>query len=205
MNLDIGDFGLALTLRLEIDDANDIPIIPRLLYSIKNDEGSILTWFIQKRVGYALQLPGQGINQQLASGVSDERWVQIKNEVNKSIFGNAVNFPFSAAKAVWPETQLSFDSTLPVKTKIPTLFITGILDCRTPVEQVDNIMEGFANASHIKVENAGHEQAQWDIDVADKIIPAFIQGENIESGFESYSKINFIKLTGEVSGHPSIN
>ena len=204
MDLKIGGFGLGLILRLDIDDANDIPVIPRLLYSINNGDYSILTWFVQQRMTLAMGIPGQGINQQLASGVSAARWSQIEKEAEKSQFGNAVNFPFSAVKDHWINNELSFDSTEPLKSDIPTLFITGTLDARTPVEQVEETMKGFTNAIHIEVENAGHEQAQWDGDVANKIIPTFMQNGTVEIFEAYYSDIDFIKLTGEATGHPSI-
>ncbi|MEQ8304918.1 MAG: alpha/beta hydrolase [Cyclobacteriaceae bacterium] len=204
MDLSVGGFGLALILRLDIDDANDIPVIPRLLHSINSGDYSILTFFVQKRMTFALGLPGQGINQQLASGAGDSRWSTITKEASESPFGNVVNFPFAAVKDHWISTELSFDPSIPLRTEIPTLFLTGSLDCRTPVEQVEETMLGFVNAAHVKVVNAGHEQAQWDADVANKIIPSFIKGENIESTTVYYSDLEFINVTGKVSGHPSI-
>lgn len=200
----IGGFGLGLILRLDIDDSYDIPAIPRLLQSILDDDYSMLTWFVQKRMTLALGLPGQGINQQLASGASPERWATIEKEAEESIFGNVVNFPFSAVKDHWIETKLSFDPSVPLQTEIPTLFVSGTLDCRTPVEQVEETMKGFSNAVHVKVENAGHEQAQWDAEVADDIIPLFIKDGSIEKMEAYYSDIEFIPLTGKSSGHPSI-
>ena len=65
-------------------------------------------------------------------------------------------------------------------------------------------MKNFSNAVHIKVKNAGHEQAQWSSEVANEIIPAFLKGEKVESGTARYSSLKFIKLTGEATGHPSI-
>ncbi len=204
IDLPIGDFGLALVLRLDIDDANDIPVIPRLLYSINTGDYSVLKYFVQKRIVFALGLPGQGINQQLASGASHSRWEAIQKQATESAFGNVVNFPFSAVKDYWPETALSFDPSAPIVSDIPTLFITGTLDCRIPMEQVEEIMHGFSNARHVIVENAGHEQAQWAAEVADNIIPSFIKGENLESTTVEYSAIEFIRLTGEASGHPAV-
>ncbi|MCE7991166.1 MAG: alpha/beta hydrolase [Roseivirga sp.] len=203
-DLSIGAFGLALILRLDIDDSYDVPVIPRLLHSINNGDYSMLTWFVQKRMTLALGLPGQGINQQLASKASPERWSTIEKESSKSVFGNVVNFPFSAVKDHWPKTDLSFDPTIPMKTDIPTLFISGKLDCRTPVQQTEEIMKGFTNAAHVQVENAGHEQAQWNGDVVNSIIPSFMGGEPVESTTVFYSNIKFIPLTGEASGHPSM-
>ena len=100
----------------------------------------------KRRIALAIGLPGQGINQQLASGASEERWSAIEKEAQESIFGNVVNFPFSAVKDSWPKTELSFDSSIPIKTEIPTLFITGTLDCRTPVAQVEETTKEFKKA-----------------------------------------------------------
>jgi len=204
MDLKIGPFGVAFILRLDIDDANDIPVIPRLLYTIDNGDYSMLTWFAQKRMVYGLALPGDGINRQLASGASMERWALIKAEAEASTYGNVVNFPFSAAKNAWVQNELSFDPTAPLLTNIPTLFITGDLDCRTPVEQVEETKKGFENALHIIVENAGHEQAMWNAKIFDETIPAFLSGKEINTVKAHNPEIKFITLEGKSERHPSL-
>ena len=204
MPVKIGAFGLGLILRLDIDDYNDIPVIPRLLYTLDQGNTDILTWFVQKRFKYSLGIPGNGINQQLASGVDPTRWATIEQQAAESIFGQAVNFPFSAVKDHWIDPSMSFDPSLPLETDIPTLFVTGTLDCRTPVAQVEETMKGFPNAVHVKVENAGHEQAYWDREVNDEIIPAFLRGEEIKKTEVYYADLKFIPVTGEGSGHPSL-
>ena len=203
MNLSIGAFGLALVLRLDIDDANDIPAIPRLLHTINQGDYSMLTWFVQKRLKLTLGFPGQGINQQLASGASDTRWSTIEQEASQSLFGNAVNFPFSAVKDYWIDNDLSFDPSIPLKTSIPTLFISGTLDCRTPVDQVEKMLVGFEDATHVIVDNAGHEQAMWAYLVNDEIIPAFLKGRPITQIRTRTKKIRFLPLEGPTDGHPS--
>ncbi|MEQ9301468.1 MAG: alpha/beta hydrolase [Cyclobacteriaceae bacterium] len=204
MDLDIGSFGLAIILRLDIDDNDDLPAIPRLLYTIDQGDYEKLTWFAQKRIVYGLALPGNGINQQVASGATQARWAEIKMEAEQSMFGNVVNFPFTGAKDHWPENKLKVNTLEPMKTDIPTLFITGTLDHRTPVEQVEETMKGFSNATHIKVENAGHAQAIWDANVNNIFIPAFLSGEKVESQNEYFSDITFLPLEGPTKGHPSV-
>lgn len=203
-DLKVGAFGLALLLRLDIDDSNDIPIIPRLLYKIDKGDYELLTWFIQKRAIFGIALSGNGINQQLASGADEERWKTILEQADKSIFGNVMNFPFSAAKDNWMENDLSFDASIPVKTDIPTLFITGELDCRTPIEQVERIRTSFMDATHIIVDNAGHEQAMWERQTFNEIIPAFLKGDSIKIRRTKYSKIKFIPVTGKSKKHPAL-
>lgn len=204
MKLKIGAYGFGVILRLDMDDYNDIPVLPRLLYNMDQGDYSMLSWFAQKRVAYSLAIPGSGINQQLASGVGNERWAQILKEAEKSMFGNAVNFPFDLAKEHWPENKLSFDYTIPITSTIPTLFITGSLDCRTPIEQVEETMKGFKDTIHVRVENAGHEQAHWNSKVADEIIPLFLRKGKIDTKNTYYGDIEFIKIRVQSNAHPSI-
>ncbi len=204
MDLKIGAFGFGLLLRLDIDDYNDIPVLPRLLHNIDRGDYTMLAWFAQKRLPFSLAIPGGGINQQLASGASPARWSQIELEAEASMFGNVVNFPFSSAKDHWVPNHLSFDPSAPLTTAIPTLFITGDLDCRTPIEQVEETMNGFENAVHVTVENAGHEQAHWDAEAADEIIPSFLKGEKINQTSIHYGDIEFIKVIGKATGHASL-
>ena len=204
LDVKVGPFGLSLILRLDIDDRNDIPVIPRLLYTIDQGDYSILRWFLQKRVRFALGLPGNGINQGIASGASAERMKQIQNEAAESRFGNVVNFPFGAAVDVWPNTSLPFDSSKPLNSSIRTLFVTGDLDCRTPVDQISQLQQEFTNATHIVVKNAGHEGALWNVPVFDRIIPGFLKGEELNETQVTLKEKPFIPVTGPSEGHPSI-
>ncbi|MEL6194859.1 MAG: alpha/beta fold hydrolase [Bacteroidota bacterium] len=204
VEIPVGPFGLALILRLDIDDAKDIPIMPRLLHSIDKGDYSMLTWFVQRRFIFGLGIAGNGINQYLASGASEVRWARIQQEAETSLFGNVVNFPFSAAKDHWVENEMSIDPTLPIQSDIPTLFISGSLDARTPPAQVNETMKGFSEAYHVEIENAGHDQVLWNLETFDNTIPAFLKGEAISNGKSYYSDIKFLPVEGEVEGHPAV-
>ena len=164
----------------------------------------MLTWFAQKRMVFAFAVPGNGINQALASEATPERFKRIEQEAKASIFGNVVNFPFYPAREVWPMTPMSIDTSNPVQTGIRTLFISGDLDCRTPAEQVEHTMEGFTNATHLIVENAGHEQAMWELDIFDHAIPDFLLGNDVSDIQAFYNDIRFIPVKGNTKGHPSL-
>ncbi|HYF69197.1 MAG TPA: alpha/beta hydrolase [Ohtaekwangia sp.] len=204
LSVKVGSFGLALILRLEIDDTNDIPAIPRLLYTLDQGDYTMLQWFVQKRIPFAIAVPGNGINQAIASGLSSEREKIIESQASRSLFGNVVNFPFYDARKVWPVCDVTIDTSTPLSTSVPTLFITGSLDCRTPVEQVDETMKGFSNAVHLIVENAGHEQAMWDTEIFDGAIPDFLSGLDVRKTNAFYKGIQFLPLQGSHQGHPSV-
>lgn len=44
-----------------------------------------------------------------------------------------------------------------VRSKVPALFITGSLDCTTPLSGAVEVRSGFSTSASVEVENAGHE------------------------------------------------
>ena len=95
----VGKFGLQLILRFDIGDARDLPIFPKLLYTIDQGDPSVLQRFLQKR----FTMFNGGINVLMwvmdgASGASPERWARIHAEAKQSAFGNAMNFPYPQVK-----------------------------------------------------------------------------------------------------------
>lgn len=205
MKVKVGSFGLALILRLDIDDASDIPVIPRLLYSIDQGDYSLLEWFAQKRFARAFGLPGNGITQGISAGASAERWSQIQKEASESLFGDVVNFPFSDARKAWPEIKLDINMVEPLVSSVRTLFISGDLDCRTPVVQTEEIRLGFTNSTHLIVKNAGHEQSMWHSKIFGKAIPDFLRGKDVKEIDAAYKPVKFISIHSTDQGqHPSL-
>ncbi len=69
----------------------------------------------------------------LASGVSDARAKAIRDQVPTALLGNAINYPFDDAEfqSAWSAPDLGPSFRAPIRTSIPTLFISGTLDGRT--------------------------------------------------------------------------
>jgi len=203
MNVRVGAFGLALVLRLDIDDATDIPVIPRMLYSLDNGDLSILKWFVQKRVVFAFAVTGSGLTQGIASGASAERWQRIEKEAHESLFKNVVNFPFADVKDTWTVTSLQKEFSEPIKSDVRTLFLSGDLDCRTPVAQAEEIRKGFTKSAHVIVKNAGHEQILTHPEIQ-RAIPLFLSGKDPVGLQASYPGLVFITVVSEQVSHPSL-
>jgi pimeloyl-ACP methyl ester carboxylesterase len=205
MTVKFGTFGLDLILRMDIDDATDIPVIPRMLYDIDQGDVSVLQWFVQKRIVYAFAVPGNGLNKAIAAGVSKDRLKKIQLEAARSPFNNVVNFPFLEVREVWPTNEPQRKSDLPIKSKVHTLFLSGEFDCRTPSSQTEEIRKGFTNSTHWQVKNAGHEQILPNIIIRKAIID-FLSGKDVSHVDKSSSPVIFIPATGEGPdvSHPSI-
>lgn len=198
----VGSYGLNLILRIDIGDASDIPVLPKLLYSIDQGDYSLLQWFVQKRHQMVYGIHGMSITMDAASGASASRMARIEEENQKSFFKNVVNM--STLKN-WPTPDVGDDFRAPLVTDIPTLFLSGTLDFNTPPYQAEQARWGYTNSHHIVVKNAGHEQIVYH-PKAQKTILRFLKGENIDDATMSYPPLQFIPVTGTSKDlwHPSL-
>lgn len=91
-----------------------------------------------------------------ASGATAARRRQIAEEAKSTLLADAINFPFPSACAGWNVPDLGDAFRAPVISDVPTLFISGTLDGRTPPENAEETLRGFKNGIHLVIENAGH-------------------------------------------------
>lgn len=91
------------------------------------------------------------------AGVEPERLERIAAEAEAAILRDFANIPLRAACAAWTAPVLGPDFREAVQSDVFTLFISGTLDVRTPVENAKEVMEGFLNASHLVIEGAAHD------------------------------------------------
>ena len=103
MKVKVGPFGLNLILRIDIGDASDIPVFPRLLYSIDQGDYSVLQWFVQKRIGNFYGMQGMSATMDPASGATPSRLQQIEAELKKSPFQDIIS---AMMEKDWPHPDL---------------------------------------------------------------------------------------------------
>ncbi len=205
MMVKIGPFGLNMLLRFDIGDASDIPVIPRLLYSIDQGDYSILKWFVRKRITAGYGINAMSATTDLASGATADRWQRIEAEKKHSYFKDVINLTLDALVNSWPHPDLGEEYRSPLVSNVRTLFMSGTLDFNTPPHQAEEIRWGFSNSSHIIVDNAGHEQVVGHPGAPQAMIK-FLKGENVDDVALFYPKLKFIPVVGEDSDvfHPSM-
>ena len=95
----------------------------------------------------------------IASGVSETRQSRITREAPGTILGDAINYPFSDAgfRTAWGVPDLGDTFRSPVRSQVPTLFISGTLDGRTSVAAANEVRQGFANGVQVILRNAAHD------------------------------------------------
>jgi pimeloyl-ACP methyl ester carboxylesterase len=106
-----------------------------------------------------------------ASGATAERRAQIEREARETLLGNTIDFPLPEICEAVGCPDLGDEFRAAPRSDVPVLFVTGSLDCRTPVENVRELAPGFSRYQHIEVEDAGH---------GDLLLPTRVQGAIVE-------------------------
>jgi pimeloyl-ACP methyl ester carboxylesterase len=206
LHVPVGPFGLRLFLRADVGDASDLPVFPRLLWSIDQGDPSVLSWFLNKRAGVALGVPAMTFATDAASGASPARLAMIEAQSRTSRFADVINVPPAEATATWGIPDLGEDFRAPLVSTVRTLFISGSLDFNAPPYQAEHMRWGMPNATHLVVENAGHEQTFFQNDGARAVIADFLAGRDVHGRTITYPPLRFIPLEGSdpVVSHPSV-
>jgi pimeloyl-ACP methyl ester carboxylesterase len=155
-----------------------IASIPALYYSLSKDDLSILTAMMQ-RVAQRPPLPATQYTIRCSSGFSKQRRARILREAEKTLLGNAVNFPWPEVCDIWGIGDLGEAFRAPVKSKMPVLFISGTLDANAPPGNVEEMMKGLPNSIHLIVDGGEHEDFYLTSPVREQVreaIVAFMKG-----------------------------
>lgn len=93
----------------------------------------------------------------LASGISDHRLAQVREQSTTSLTGSAANFPMPQLRIELPEVDLGEAYRTEIVSDIPILLISGDLDVRTPLEEQREAVRGLSNLHQVIVRNGGHD------------------------------------------------
>jgi pimeloyl-ACP methyl ester carboxylesterase len=206
LRLPIGPFGLRFILRADIGDASDLIVFPRLLWSIDQGDPTLLTWFVRKRAGVTIGVHGMNEAMDVASGASPARFALIAEQARTSRFADVINFPHPRATADWNVTDLGEEFRAPLVSSVRTLFISGELDCNTPPHQAEELRWGMTDATHLIVDNAGHEQTFFQNETAVPVIVDFLAGRDVRDRKITSPPLRFVPLEGTDprAFHPSV-
>lgn len=170
-------FDLQLTTALALATTQTSRLLPGGYAAMEQGQFAEIAPFVlqtRQRFGRLAAMP---LAMDLASGASPSRLAQITREERESVFGAALNFPFPQVGAGLDVPDLGEAFRAPLKTAVPTLFISGTLDGRTPPENAEEIRRGFSRSAHLILDGAGHDNELFlaSPDLADRIA-AFYTG-----------------------------
>jgi len=206
LQVPVGPFGLRYIMRFDIGDATDLVVFPRLLWSIDRGDPSVLAWFVAKRGGSALGISGMSMATDAASGATRGRRALIESQERTSRFADVVNFTYPGIDSMWNVNDLGDEFRSPVVTAARVLLISGSLDFNTPPFQSEEFRWGAPNATHLIVENAGHEQTFFQNETTLPVLLDFLEGQDVKGRTITYPPLRFVPLEGIGTDvrHPSV-
>jgi pimeloyl-ACP methyl ester carboxylesterase len=174
-NYQIGGFGLLWLLRWDIGDTSDLPLFPRIAYAAFDGNVQPLMPMFRKRLAaLSVGFPVVSFVMDEASGCDLERLARIRRESEGFFFAPVVNMGLEGVAEPLSPRILGPEFRLPVRTSVPTLFVSGTLDSNTPPMQAEEVRMGFSRSWHLVLRNGGHEDCLWNAD-AIKAVVAFLK------------------------------
>jgi len=138
-----------------IGDAQAIRQLPAFYDQMSRGDFSVMARrLLQERSN--VRLSAMPFAMDCASGASPERLAQVRQEARETLLGGWIDFPFLDICDTWPHRDLGADFRSPLRTAVPTLFISGTLDGRTPPSNAEEVRRGFSHSAHLIIEGAAH-------------------------------------------------
>lgn len=171
--------------------------IPAIYYAMSKGDFSfaVIRWL-------GLTRGGQGIGSAMslmmdcASGISPKRRQQIAGEAKNTLLGDVMDFPFPDICKGLGNIDLGEKFRAPVKTNIPTLFISGTLDVRTPPSNAEAVRKGFKTSEHLIIEGAVHSDPLFLSSPKIKdVMLEFMKGQKISTNKITLEKLKFAQIS----------
>lgn len=179
VDVKVGKVGLQFLIMRDLGDAGDLPIFPLWFYTMDKGDYSILKRFVERRYNqYGAGISVMTLAMDISSGVSKARKERIAREAKTALLGDIVNFPLSEMGPVLGNPDLGDDYRSPIKTSVPTLFVSGTLDNNTQPFQADDVRRTFKHSTHLIVENAGHESMLVEAEIQQAIVD-YLRGQDV--------------------------
>jgi pimeloyl-ACP methyl ester carboxylesterase len=204
--LRVGAFGLNYVLRVDLGDASDLVVVPRLLWSLDQGDTTVLAWFVRKRAGSGIGVHGMNQAMDVASGLSPARAALIAEQAKTSRFADVINFPHPKATDSWELPELPEEFRGPLVSAARVLFVSGEYDMNTPPFQAEELRWGLPHSTHLIVDHAGHEQTWFQNDSAIPVIVDFLKGMDVGERRITYPPLRFVPLEGSDPrvSHPAV-
>lgn len=127
-----------------------------------------------------------------SSGATKDRLEEIARQAPSATLRDVANGYLRAQCATWPHEDLGDGFRAPVHSTVPTLFISGTLDPRTPPSNAEEVARGFPNGRHLLIEGAAHDD---DLLISSPrigdLVLRFLSGERVETQRVRLSELRF--------------
>jgi pimeloyl-ACP methyl ester carboxylesterase len=132
-----------------------IAAYPALYYAASKGDYSQIAGFWLRFTRESLGNP-MSYAMDCASGATAARLARIAEEAKTSLVSNFADQMHPEICEAWNVPDLGGAFRAPVKSDVPTLFISGTLDGRTPLSNAEEYAAGFSRAHHLILDGAVH-------------------------------------------------
>lgn len=157
----IGVFDAQLAIAAALGRSDSARLLPMALAAAEQGNYDVLAEFVhavREQIGTFNAMP---LAMDIASGVSPARRQQVEEAERVSLLGPALNFPLPQIGDGLDIADLGPAFRTPLRSSVPTLFISGTLDGRTPPANAEAAIAGFEYAHRLTLEGAGHDDDLW--------------------------------------------
>lgn len=176
----IGQFDAQLALAAALGRRSTQRLLPLAVRRAEASDFDLLAELVLAVRGHLSQFQAMPLVMDVASGQSPQRRRLVETQAQQSLFGNALNFPFPELGDDLGLPDLGEDFRSPLRSSIPTLFVSGTLDGRTPLANAQELSRGFSRSAQLIVRHASHDDELWlgHPDIAERIA-AFLAGTTV--------------------------
>lgn len=157
----IGEFDAQLAVAAALGRRSTQRLLPLALRQAEAGDYDLLAELVLAVRDHLAEFQAMPLVMDVASGQSPARRQRVEAESGRSLFGNALNFPYPAFADGLGLPDLGESFRGPLVSSVPSLFISGTLDGRTPPANVDELTPGFSRATELLVQNASHDDELW--------------------------------------------
>lgn len=116
-----------------------------------------------------------------AAGASAKRLKKIGRQAKSSLLGATVDFPFPDVCAAWEVADLGDAARAKVVSDVPTLFVSGTIDGRTPPSNANEVARGFANHQKLLLVGGSHSDLLDDDPALLQALEEFMSGQELST------------------------
>lgn len=171
----IDAFLLQLLVSAMIADPPGIARVPALYAAVEAGRYEMVAGPIIAQLGAFSTFTGMPELMDLASGIDAARLALVEQEAARSVLGDALNYPMPHVAGLRPAIDLGTAFRAPLRSSVPTLFISGTLDGRTSPAEAAVVRAGFRRGRALLVEHGGHNIFEADPRVAEAVV-TFLRG-----------------------------
>ena len=151
-----GEPGMLFLLRDRWNDRT-VALLPTLLRGFADGDAALLTRTLaQGYGGLASGLSATNLALSVSRGWTRRRWLEARGDSARSRM-NLINLQWNPRVQSLLGLDVTSEFVTPIRSKVPTLLLSGTLDSNTPAHDAREVARGFSNCIHVLVENGGHE------------------------------------------------